>query len=117
MTDRLNRLYPWLMEKNLTVKVDVEMVSRHRVDPKGRQAVHCGIKRREDEFLVIAVNTLKTYVEAVIRLDNLENEAFKNSKIGEWREIFSDLCYPLRKEGIRAKFGPFETKAFLGKKG
>ena len=111
---RLKRLYPWLIEKNLKVKMNVEMVSRHRVDPKGRQAVHCGMKRKGNQFLLIAVNTLETYVEAVIRLDNLGIQRLKNSKIKEWKEIFSDVWYPLHKGGIRAKFDPFETKAFLG---
>lgn len=114
VTDRLNKMYPWLMETNLKVRVNVEMVSRHQLDPKGRPSIHCSIKKRGNAFLLIAVNTLQTYVEAVIRLDHLGIRELRDSKIGEWKEIFSDVWYPLLKGGIRAKFGPFETKAFLG---
>lgn len=63
---RLNRIYPWLIEENLDQPVKVEMMSSNRVDPKGRAAVHCCLKKKGDEMLLIAVNTIGTYVEAVL---------------------------------------------------
>ncbi|MFO7600749.1 MAG: hypothetical protein R6X27_13210 [Candidatus Desulfacyla sp.] len=61
---RLNQIYPWLVKQNSDEEVKVEMVSENRVDPKGRPAVQGCVKRRGDEWMVIAVNTIGTYVEA-----------------------------------------------------
>ena len=122
VVERLNRLYPWLMKKNLHKKVNVEMVSTYRVDPRGRQAIHCCLKKKGDEFLLIAVNTIGTYVEAVIRFgdsgtgpDEIIGTTFH--KAGKVKEIFSGVYYPLSKEGLRAKFKPYETKAFVSEEG
>ena len=134
---RLNMLYPWLLEKNLDQDIFVEMVSPHRVDPKGRPAIHCCLKRKGDKFLLIAVNTIGTYVEPVIRIrdlwidpDEIERSAFHRAgglgncgieelrdlgagKGQEFEEVFSGVSYRVGKGGLRLKFGPYETKAFL----
>ena len=57
-------------------------------------------------------------MEAVIRFGDLgtgPDEIIGTSfhRAGKVKEIFSGACYPVGKEGLRAKFGPFETKAFL----
>ncbi len=108
---RLNMLYPWLLEKNLGEAVSVEMVSAHRVDPKGRRAIHCCLKKKGDKFLLIAVNTIQTYVEAVIRL--AESEDLGAGRTRECEEVFSGESYLVGKGGLRAKFKPYEAKAFL----
>ena len=115
---RLNLLYPWLLEKNIDQIVNVEMLSPYRVDPKGRPAIHCCLKKKEEELLLIAVNTIGTYVETIIRFRDLgiapyeiERSAFNWA--GEFREVFSGVYYPVGKQGLRVKFKPYETKAFL----
>lgn len=107
---RLNRIYPWLVEKNLDVRVGVEMVSPYRVDPKGRPAVHAALKRRGGQWLLLATNTIGTYVEVVL---DLGKGKFRDLGTGKFREVFSQVVFPVIKGGIRAKFGPYETKAFL----
>ena len=102
---RLNRLYPWLVKRNFPKTPKVEMSSSYRVDPKGRPAIHCCIKRKGDTFLLIAVNTIGTYVEATIQFGDFRAEKCK--------EVFSGVCYSIGTEGIRAKFKPYEAKAFL----
>lgn len=104
---RLNRLYPWLKEENLDYKLQVKMVSDHRVDPKGRPAIHCCLKKKGDKLLLIAVNAIRTYVEAVIQVGDLGVEEFK--------EVFRGVSYPVVQGGLRAKFKPFETKAFVAR--
>lgn len=104
---RLNRLYPWLTEKNLPEKVDVEMVSACRMDPFGRSAVQCCLKKRDDQILLIAVNTIGTYVEALIK--------FAGSGAGKVKEVFSGEPYAVTEDGLRTRFGPYETRAFLFK--
>jgi len=66
---RLNKIYPWLLEKNLMATVGVEMLSEHRMDPKGRPGVHACLKRKGDELMLIAVNTLGAPVEARLKLN------------------------------------------------
>jgi hypothetical protein len=126
---RLNRLYPWLVEKNLEGAVNVEMVSANRFDPKGRLAVHCCLKKKGDELLLIAVNTIGTYVEArlilegekVRRLEGEEGRRGEQQKIRreegvkrrKAQEVFSGEDYVVVDEKIRVRFGPYEVKAFL----
>ena len=104
-------------EKNLQKKVDVEIVLNYRVDSKGRQAIRYCIKKKGDEFFLIAVNTIETHLEAVIRLDDLGIQALKNSRIEECKEIFSEVRYPVIKGGLLVKFKPFETKVFVSEAG
>jgi len=107
---RLNQVYPWLVEKNSDREVKVEMLSASRFDPKGRPAVHCCVKRKGNQWMVIAVNTIGTYVEASISNAGM---------LGSWeagrraKEVFSGEDYPLVDGRIRVRFGPYETKAFL----
>jgi hypothetical protein len=79
--------------------------------------IHCCLKEKADKLLLIAVNIIGTYAEAVIRLGDLGIQGFRNSRIEEFKEIFSRVCYPVSKGCIRAKFKPFETKAFVNEKG
>jgi hypothetical protein len=126
---RLNRIYPWLVEKNLDQPVKVEMISEYRFDPKGRPSVHCCLKKKGDELLLIAVNTIGTYVEArlilegekVRRLEGEEGRRGEQQKIRreegvkrrKAQEVFSGEDYVVVDEKIRVRFGPYEVKAFL----
>jgi len=131
---RLNRLYPWLIEKNLDQGTTVEMVSRYGVGPNGSPAVHGCLKRKGGELLLIAVNTIGTFVEARlgVRVNSylsLVNRKGQQAQFeDEWmngrldekqcrvqvaRELFSGRWSPVIDGKIQAKFGPYETKAFL----
>jgi hypothetical protein len=61
---RLNKIYPWLLEKNLDRPVEVQMLSEYRVDPKGKPAVQTCLKKKGEETMLIAVNTVGAPVEA-----------------------------------------------------
>ena len=105
------------------------MVSANQFDPKGRLAVHCCLKRRGNELLLIAVNTIGTYVEALLgiegekvrRLEGEEGRRGEQQKIRreegvkrrKAQEVFSGEDYLLVEGKIRVKFGPYEVKAFL----
>jgi hypothetical protein len=107
---RLKRLYPWLLKKNLEEHPTVRMTSSHRFDPKGRPAVHCALKQRRNQFLLLAVNTIGTYTEASMELP----PAVLDAKLPkEWREIFSQRAYPVIAGSLSARFKPYETKAFV----
>ena len=105
---RLNRIYPWLLEENLDLPVKIEMISSNRLNSKGRPAVQCCVKRKGDERLLIAVNTIGTYVEAEL---SAERRGHSGKRMA--REVFSGEDYRLVNGKIRVKFGPYETKAFL----
>ena len=123
---RLNRVYSWLVEENLDTKVAVEMISENRVDPKGRPAVQCCVKRRGDAGLVIAVNTIGTGVEALICAKRIAQSGKRKAERAERmandtekkvvREVFSGEDYVIRDGRLRARFGPYEVKAFLFRK-
>jgi hypothetical protein len=102
---RLNRLYPWLVERNLDKIVDIRMVSDIRMDPRGRPAIHCAVKKRRNQTLVIAVNSIGTNVEASIGCGESQKD--------EVMEVFSNVWYPVIEGRVRVKFQPHETKAFL----
>ncbi len=133
---RLNRVYPWLVTENLDRGIEVEMVSPYRFDPKGRPAVHCCLKKKGDELLLIAVNTIGTYVEARVGVEvtgcsllvnrgkgvvkgaedesRITNHQITNNSAKQMaREVFSGEDYVTRGAKLRARFGPYEVKAFL----
>ena len=109
---RLNGLYPWLKEKNLDLVVNVKMVSRYKVDSGGSTAIHCCFKKKGDQVLLLATNTIGTCTEAVFQLPDLE-EYFSGGVSGDWKEVFSQMLYPVINGKIRSKFNPYETKAFV----
>jgi hypothetical protein len=110
---RLNRLYAWLVKENLMENAEVEMISPNQVDPKGRPAVHCCLKKKNDQLLLIATNSIGTYTEAVFKLGDLEIDGLNLLDNSEVKEIFSGMWYPVIKARLRTKFMPFETKAFV----
>ena len=113
VVERLNRVYPWLLIENIDVMPEVMMVSDHRVSPTGQPAIHTCIKKKEDRILVIAVNTIGTYVEGEIRLGGLRAKGVDARKIRDAKDIFSETYYPVIDGGLRAKFQPYETRVFL----
>jgi len=114
---RFNRLYPWLIEENLEQGVTVEMVSSNRVDPKGRPAVHCCLKRKGNDLMVIAVNTIGTGVEALLGVEDERVRRLEVKKRRGVQEVFSGHEYQLIDGKLKVKFGPYETKAFLIREG
>ena len=112
MVGRLNRIYPWLIEENLDQRVKVEMVSSNRVDPKGRPAVQCCLKKKGKALMVIAVNTIGTYVEAQLGVEALKDGWMDGGLDGKAREVFSGEDYRVVDGMVRVKFGAYETKAF-----
>ena len=108
---RLNRIYPWLVVENSREDVQVEMLSGNRFDPKGKPAVHCCLKPNGRERLLIAVNAIGTYVEALLSADYTDGADVTDKMTA--REVFSGEDYSLVKGKIRVRFGPYETKAFL----
>ncbi len=110
---RLNRVYPWLVAENSEERLQVEMLSENRFDPKGRAAVHCCLKRKGKEWMVIAVNTIGTYVAAFLGVEGEKVRRLEVKKRRKVQEVFSGEDYPLVEGKIRVKFGPYETKAFL----
>ena len=109
---RLNRIYPWLIEENLDQRVKVEMVSSNRVDPKGRPAVQCCLKKKGKALMVIAVNTIGTHVEAQLGVEALKDGWMDGGLDGKAREVFSGEDYRVVDGMVRVKFGAYETKAF-----
>lgn len=50
VVERLNRIYPWLLEDNIVPLPKIDMVSTYQVDPAGRPAIHACVKKREISF-------------------------------------------------------------------
>ncbi|CAN2039309.1 Glycosyl hydrolase-like 10 domain-containing protein [Candidatus Magnetomoraceae bacterium gMMP-15] len=105
---RLNRIYPWLMKKNINKEVNVEMISAYQVDPMGRPAIHCCLKKHGNQVMLIAVNSIGTYVEGKLKIAGEQN-----AEIVEVEEVFSGNKL-MKKNGIlQDKFKPYEAKAYV----
>ncbi len=109
---RLNRIYPWLLENNLDVKVPVEMTSGNKFDPSGRPAVHCCMKVKGEKRLIITVNAIGTHVDAQIGTV----AAAGDGKDAVFTEVYSGKKHPVIDGRIFVKFDPYETKTFLSEK-
>lgn len=104
VTDRLHLLQPWLSVENLPDAPEVSMVSSYRADPGGRPAIRCCLRRTGQECLVIAVNTIGTFVEGMI--------AVEGPRPTLYREVFSGEDHAAEEGRLRARLGPYEVKAF-----
>ena len=104
---RLNRVYPWLVRENEKADVGVEMISDCRVDPKGRPAVHACLKKKGEEMLVLAVNTIHVPVETVLSVPGMEGTGVV---YGE--EVFSGIRVRMKTGRVRARLEPFGVKGF-----
>ncbi len=111
---RLNRVYPWLVVENSEKRVQVKMLSRNRLDPEGRPAVHCCVKRKGREWLLIAVNTIGTGVEVLLGSEGVAQTAERDGKV---REVFSEDNYVVKDGKIRVRLGAYGVKAFVFPKG
>ncbi len=112
---RLNRVYPWLVVENSGEKVGVEMVSENRVDEKGRAAVQCCLKRKGDDGLLIAVNTIGTGVECLLSADYADFRRLEKNKDEKMilKEVFSGKDYVVRDGKVRVRLGAYGVKAFI----
>jgi hypothetical protein len=110
---RLNRVYPWLLVENSGKRVQVEMLSRNRFDPEGRPAVQCCLKRKDNQLMVIAVNTIGTGVEVLLGAEDTVHDAERNWKV---REVFSGENYVVKDGKIRVRLGAYGVKAFVFRK-
>ncbi|MCX5815387.1 MAG: beta-galactosidase [Proteobacteria bacterium] len=99
---------PSAMSQDQEAGVEVGMLSPYGMDQKGRPAIHAAIKKKGNQWLLVAVNVIGTSVEALIHT-NME-------KIKAAREIFSDMQYGVISGAIQARFKPYEVKVFLVEK-
>lgn len=102
---RLNSVSPWLLEYNLPENAAVRMVSEIRTDPKGRPAIHCCLKRKGEQLMLLATNTIGNFTEAEFEVPGV-NE-------GVWVEKFGKGEVPVIDGVVRVRFGPYQTKAFV----
>ena len=105
VTDRLNKVSPWLLEYNLSENATVQMVTANRVDAKGKPAVHCCLKRKGDQLMLLATNVIGNKTEAEFKVPGVSQ--------GLWQAVFEKEEIPVVDGTLRVKFGPFETKGFV----
>jgi len=107
---RLNRIYPWLLEPNLDIKVPVRMTSLYGLDPSGRPAVQAAVKAKGRERLMIAVNTIGTYVKAEVTFQPHPQAETSPDSV---QEVFTGRGYVIKNDAITTEFKPYETKGFI----
>lgn len=104
VTTRLNRIYPWLLKKTSDRSVKVEMISSHRSDELGRTPVHVTLKQSGKNYMLIAVNTIRTYVESKISINGLN--------IRDPKEFFPSDNYRTQAGSMFIELSPYETAVF-----
>jgi len=106
----LNFLYPWLTKPNCTQSnnghdLKLRMVSPYKADAEGKPAIHFAIKKVDDRFLLLAVNTLDHPVE--MSLDGLP----KNHRL--LNVLFENRKIVVKEGNLQDEFNPFETHAYI----
>jgi len=81
------------------------MVSENRVDAKGKPAVHCCMKRKGNQLMLLATNTIGNYTEAEFKVPGV--------KQGLWKAVWEKGEVPVVNGTLRVRFGPYETKGFV----
>ncbi|BDD86660.1 hypothetical protein [Desulfofustis limnaeus] len=102
---RLNSLRSWLALENEAVGPEVTVTSRYGLDPAGRPAVHCAVKRQQNTRLLICANTIATSVNADI--------APGGSKAALWQDYFQAGTQPLLDGRLRHRFDPYEVVVWM----
>lgn len=101
---RLRQLLPWLQQENLPGTPAVEMLSTNRFDPQGRPAVHCALKEKGEEKMLLCVNTIPTYTKAAVTVPESGNSL--------WREVYDQGRAMAVDSSLHLDFLPFEVKVF-----
>ncbi|MCK5517158.1 MAG: hypothetical protein KAI39_09815, partial [Desulfobulbaceae bacterium] len=105
---RLNSLRSWLQVHNDEKKVDVQMSSRYRFDPKGNPAVHCVRKEQYKTQMLICANTLTTHTEAEIGVDPGQQL--------NWQDYYKGSSYMVADSSLLIRFNPLEVKVLIESK-
>jgi len=99
---RLGRIMPWLEQENRPGLAAVEMLSANRVDPQGRPAVHCAVKERGAERMLLCVNTIPTYTRAAVTVPGGRNAL--------WEEVYDQGRAMAVGASLHLDFQPLEVK-------
>jgi hypothetical protein len=99
---RLGQLLPWLQQENLPGTPAVEMLSANRFDPQGRPAVHCALKEKGEEKMLLCVNTLPTYTKAAVTVPGSGDSL--------WREVYDQGRAMAVDSSLHLDFLPLEVK-------
>lgn len=99
---RLGRIMPWLEQENRPGPAAVEMLSVNRVDPQGRPAVHCAVKERGAERMLLCVNTIPTYTRAAVTVPGGRNAL--------WEEVYDQGLSMAVGSSLQLDFQPLEVK-------
>ncbi len=102
---RLNSLKSWLKVYNDEELVEVKMTSRYQYDPAGNPAVHCTLKEQHGTRMLMCANTIRTYVDAEIGVEE--------GRSLEWQEYFSGARSRVADGSILLHFSPLEVKVIL----
>ena len=106
VVDRLQRLAGWLRVANATEPVQLTMTGPYRVEPSGKAAVHCTMKNRPDQRMLLCANSLPTYTTALV-------EVGKADSGGLWRDALNDDEALAANGLLRLDFGPLAVKAMV----
>ena len=102
LVGRLRQLLPWLQRENLPGMPAVEMLSANRFDPQGRPAVHCALKGKGEEKMLLCVNTIPTYTKAAVTVPGSGNSL--------WREVYEQGRAMAVDSSLHLDFLPLEVK-------
>ena len=108
LVERLQRMLPWLQQVNQPDPVTVDMLSLNRVDPRGKPAVHCALKNRGKEEMLLCVNTLPTYTRAAVGISGLRDSL--------WQEFFDDRRAMAVGSTMHLDFEPYEVRALVNRR-
>ncbi len=102
---RLQKMLPWLKTENRTEPVPIEMLSANRRDPAGKPAVHCALKEKDSEQMLMCVNVLSTYTKALVSVPDGGHTV--------WQDFFGEGRALVVNEALQFDFLPFEVKVFV----
>lgn len=104
---RLLTVYPWLADASGIRRTAVRMTALNQTDYQGRAAVHCSVRCKEGQPLLLCANTIPTYTEAEIFMEATGNSASK------WKEMFTGATFHRDRQILRARFDPFQVRAWI----
>ncbi len=104
---RLQHVLHWLQLENQPAPVAVEMLSTNRFDPRGKPAVHCALKKKGEEEMLLCVNTLPTYTGAAISISGRKDSL--------WQEVFDQSRAMAVGSTMHLDFQPYEVKVLVNR--
>ena len=105
---QIHMIQSWLIVPNSDADGSTTMTSYYQLDPSGTPSVQWCLKKKDNQSLIISVNTINTYVTAKLNFSEFNTHANNGFK-----DIVTGESFSVVNNSMIAEYSPYQTRLFL----